>query len=65
MGEPENPGEFVKLEADDLKFFVARGTWEGLKPRQSKLLIAVPGYGRFWLYLERTSDSCQEGQRVD
>jgi len=30
---------------------VSREIWDSLKPQQSKLLVAVLGYGRFWLYL--------------
>lgn len=52
MGEPDNPEQFVRLQADDLYIYVSREIWYKLKPRQSKLLVAVGGYGRYWLYLE-------------
>jgi hypothetical protein len=52
MGKPDNLDNFVQLEANDLTIYVAREIWDGLKPRQSKLLVAVPGYGRYWIYLE-------------
>jgi len=55
MGEPEDPQQFVLLQADDLHIYVSRDIWDKLKPTQSKLLVAVAGYGRFWLYLEPRS----------
>ena len=55
MGTPDNPDDFVRLGAEDLAIYVARDTWDGLKPRQSKLLVAVGGYGRFWLHLRPDS----------
>jgi len=55
MGEPDNVGNFVRLDADDLTIYVSREIWDSLKPQQSKLLVAVPGYGRFWVYLEGES----------
>ena len=51
-GEPDNPTQFVRLQADDLCIYVSKEIWDKLEPRQSKLLVAVGGYGRFWLYLE-------------
>jgi hypothetical protein len=53
MGEPDNPKEFVQLSAGELGIYVSREIWDAIKPGQSKLLIAVPGYGRFWLHLVR------------
>lgn len=52
MAEPDNPMHFVCLEASDLTVFVSTEIWDCLKPGQPKLLVAVTGYGRFWLYLE-------------
>jgi len=63
MGEPDNPDNFVGLEADDLTIYISREIWDGLKPGQSKLLVAVSGYGRFWVYLE--SAASQGEQHVD
>lgn len=51
MGNPEHPEGFVRLRAGDLTIYVARDIWEQLKPGQSKLLLGVAGYGRFWLHL--------------
>ena len=42
----------MPLEVDDLVIHLSREIWDSLTPGQSKLLVAVPGYGRFWLYLE-------------
>ncbi|MGQ9494073.1 MAG: hypothetical protein ACUVR2_09960 [Anaerolineae bacterium] len=52
MGIPERPEDFVRLAADDLAIYLSKDIWDNLKPRQSKLLVAVSGYGRFWIYLE-------------
>lgn len=52
MGEPDNDKDFVRLIAGDLAIYVSRQIWDALKPGQSKLIIAVAGYGRFWLHLE-------------
>jgi hypothetical protein len=51
MGAPDQPDDFVRLQAGDLTIYLARDIWEQLKPGQSKLLVAVSGYGRFWLHL--------------
>lgn len=55
MGEPENPEKFMRLAAGDLTIYVAQDIWASLKPKQSQLLVAVSGYGRFWLHLESAS----------
>jgi len=52
MGAPDAPGDFVRLQVDDLTVFVAQEIWGKLKPRQSKLLVALQGYGRFWVLLD-------------
>ena len=51
MGAPDHPEEFVRLQAEDLTIYVARDIWGQIKPGQSKLLLGVSGYGRFWLHL--------------
>ena len=51
MGAPGQPDDFVRLQAGDLTIYLARDIWAQLKPRQSKLLLGVSGYGRFWLHL--------------
>jgi len=55
MGAPDDLQKFVFLQAADLSIYVSRDIWDKLKPTQSKLLVAVAGYGRFWLYLEPRS----------
>ena len=64
MGGPDNPERFTRLDVDDLKVYVARDIWDELKPRQTKLLVAVSGYGRFWIYLE-TAAAEEEQQLAD
>jgi len=56
MGAPDQPEDFVPLEVDDLVIYLSREIWDSLKPDQSRLLVAVSGYGRFWLYLSPASD---------
>jgi hypothetical protein len=60
MGEPDSLEGFIHLRADDLSIYVAQEIWDELKPGQSKLLLAVSGYGRFWLYLEPEPDENKE-----
>ncbi len=51
MGAPEHVEEFECLQAGDLVIYLARHIIEKLRPGQSKLLVALAGYGRFWMYL--------------
>ena len=37
---------------------LARDIWEGLAPDEEKLLVAVQGYGRFWI---RFVDRARQG----
>jgi hypothetical protein len=60
MGEPDTQEGFIHLRADDLSIYLSQGILDELKPGQSKLLVAVPGYGRFWLYLEPKPDENSE-----
>lgn len=50
-GEPEHPETFIPLQDDDIKIYLAQEIWESLKPGTEKLLFAVEGYGRYWLWL--------------
>ena len=51
MGAPDQPDNFVRLQAEDLTIYLAKDIRKQIKPGQSKLLVGVSGYGRFWLYL--------------
>jgi hypothetical protein len=51
MGAPEHIEEFERLQVGDLVIYLARDIVEKLRPGHSKLLVAVPGYGRFWMHL--------------
>jgi len=62
MAEPDNPKDFLCLQASDLTIFVSTEIWDSMKPRQSKLLVAVAGYGRFWLYLEPSPPAPSGGE---
>ena len=52
MGEPDDSQQHVRLQVDDLLIYVSQEVWDRCKPGQSKLLVAVAGYGRFWLHLD-------------
>lgn len=52
MGEPENPEEFVRFEADDLTVYVSRKLLATLKPGAKEMIFYVDGYGRFVLQFE-------------
>ena len=39
------------LEADDLALYLASDIWRNIDPGQQKLLVAVSGFGRFWVYI--------------
>lgn len=52
MAVPENPEDFVRLQAKDVSIYVSLEVWKALKPKQSKFLVGVAGYGRFWVHLE-------------
>jgi len=56
MGAPENPEQYVRLDAHDLAIYVSRELWDGLRPGQSKLLVAVSSFGRFWVHLVPAPD---------
>jgi hypothetical protein len=51
MGAPDEPQGFVRLQAGELEVYLSRDIWDGIRPGQEKLLLAVSGYGRFWLYI--------------
>ena len=55
-GKPEDELGFVKLAVDDLTVYVSHEIWDGLRADQPKLLVAVCGYGRFWLHLQHRAD---------
>jgi len=59
MGEPDSLEGFIHLQADDLSIYLSQGIWDELKPAQSKLLVAVSSYGRFWLYLEKPEEDSE------
>ena len=39
------------MQDDDIRIYLAQEIWESLPPDAEKLLIAVEGYGRYWLWL--------------
>ena len=51
MGKPGDPTAFVQLKAGDLVVYVSKEVWDGMQPGQSKLLVAVSGFGRFWIHV--------------
>lgn len=52
MGEPENPDEFVRFEADNLTVYISRKLLATLKPGAKEMIFYVDGYGRFVLRFE-------------
>jgi len=44
------------LQDDDIKIYLAQEIWESLEPDTEKLLFAVEGYGRYWLWLVGTQE---------
>ncbi|MGQ9466038.1 MAG: hypothetical protein ACUVXE_02245 [Anaerolineae bacterium] len=56
MGEPENPDDFVRFEADDLTVYVSRKLLETLKPGAKEMIFYVDGYGRFALEFQEPWD---------
>jgi hypothetical protein len=56
MGAPDHPNEFVRVVAEDLTLFLSRDVLSSLKPRQTRFLVAVGGYGRFWIELVGEAD---------
>ena len=41
----------MHLRDEDIDIYLAQDIWDGSQPRSEKLLFAVEGYGRFWLWL--------------
>lgn len=52
MGKPENPDGFGLIQCDDIELYVAPDIWQNIGPRTEKILIAIEGYGRFWLWID-------------
>lgn len=51
MGAPEQPDNYARLQAEGLTIYLAKDIRSQIKLGQSKLLVGVSGYGRFWLHL--------------
>ena len=51
-GTPENLQAFVHLRDEEIDIYLAQDIWDGSQPYSEKLLFAVEGYGRFWLWLD-------------
>ena len=57
-GKPEQVQDFVYLEdrarpEQPINVYVSREIWDVLAPDTDKLLVAIQGYGRFWIRLEK------------
>ncbi len=48
--KPENPEEFVCFQDQDIQIYLARDIYAQVTEQTEKLLVAVPDYGRFWLW---------------
>jgi hypothetical protein len=51
MGRPDNLDQFGLIQCDDIEVYVAPDIWQRIRPQAEKILIAIEGYGRFWLWL--------------
>jgi hypothetical protein len=49
MGEPPQGEPYVRLQAEDLELYLAPDFWNGRDQRTGRILVAIPGYGRFWI----------------
>lgn len=57
-GKPEQPEAFVHWVDQarperPIDIYVSREIWDTLAPDDDKLLVAIEGYGRFWIKLEK------------
>jgi len=55
MGKPENQDHFGLIQCDDIELYVAPDIWQHIRPETEKFLIAIEGYGRFWLWFDKTN----------
>ena len=51
MGKTENEDGFGLVDCGGIQVWVAPDIWQRIGPATEKMLIAIEGYGRFWLYL--------------
>jgi len=51
MGKPDNLERYGLIRCDDIEVYVAPDIWQRIEPQTEKILIAIEGYGRFWLWL--------------
>ena len=52
MGKPDDPEHYVAMPAGDLLIYLSQEIWDSVKSVPSELLVAIAGFGRFWVYLE-------------
>ncbi|MBN1890738.1 MAG: hypothetical protein JW850_22275 [Thermoflexales bacterium] len=52
MGKPEQPEEYVRFQDGEIEIYLAKDIFDSLEPGTEKLLFAVQGWGRFWLYFQ-------------
>jgi len=51
MGKPENADLFGVIQCDDIEVYMAPEIWHRIGPETERILLAIEGYGRFWLCL--------------
>lgn len=61
MGKPANPDLFGLIQCDGIEVYIAPEIWHRIGPETEKILLAIEGYGRFWLWL--TNKPSREGVR--
>jgi hypothetical protein len=59
MGKPATPADFVRVQCDDVEVYLSGEIWSNVTTTTERLLIAVDGYGRFWLRFTSTQDGGQ------
>jgi hypothetical protein len=51
MGKPDREDGFGRIDCGDVEVWVAPEIWDMMGPATERILIAIEGYGRFWLHL--------------
>lgn len=52
MGAPKELAGFGRIDCEDIEVYLAPDIWRRLELQATRLLVAIEGYGRFWLHIE-------------
>lgn len=61
MGRPDDLDRFGLIQCDHIEVYVAPDIWQRIGLQTEKILIAIEGYGRFWLWL--SNDTSRQGEK--